>query len=64
MRFMVLVQASEDSEAGIMPTEEQLADMGKFNEEIRDQLLGLGEGAVGDCALAPGDFTRAPFELG
>ncbi|MDQ3588009.1 MAG: YciI family protein [Actinomycetota bacterium] len=34
MRFMVLVKGSEDSEAGVMPTEEQLAEMGKFNEEM------------------------------
>ena len=34
MRVMVLVKASEQSEAGVMPTEEQLAEMGKFNEEL------------------------------
>ena len=32
MRFMVIVKATEDSEAGVMPTAEQLADMGSFNE--------------------------------
>src|SRR5215203_5466614 len=34
MRFMVLVKASKDSEAGVMPDAKLLADMGKFNEEM------------------------------
>jgi hypothetical protein len=34
MRFMVIVKASKDSEAGKMPSEELLAAMGKFNEEL------------------------------
>jgi hypothetical protein len=34
MRFMVMVKASKDSEAGKMPTEEGLAAMGRFNEEM------------------------------
>jgi hypothetical protein len=34
MRFMIIVKASQDSEAGVMPTEQQLAEMGKFNEEL------------------------------
>ena len=34
MRFMVIVKASRDSEAGKMPSEEMLAAMGKFNEEM------------------------------
>ena len=34
MRVMVIVKASPDSEAGVMPTRELLADMGKFNEEL------------------------------
>ena len=34
MRFMVLVKATADSEAGVMPTEQLLADMGRFNEEL------------------------------
>ena len=34
MRFMVIVKASKDSEAGVMPSEEMLAAMGKFNEEM------------------------------
>src|SRR5215472_6428637 len=34
MKFMVIVKASKESEAGVMPTEEQLAEMGKYNEEL------------------------------
>ena len=34
MRVMVLVKATADSEAGVMPTEQLLADMGRFNEEL------------------------------
>jgi hypothetical protein len=34
MRFMVIVKATKDSEAGKMPSEEMLAAMGKFNEEL------------------------------
>ena len=34
MRFMVLVKANKDSEAGIMPDEKILAEMGKYNEEL------------------------------
>jgi hypothetical protein len=34
MRFMVIVKATKDSEAGVMPTEEMLAAMAKFNEEM------------------------------
>jgi len=34
MRFMVMVKATKDSEAGVMPSEEMLTAMGKFNEEM------------------------------
>src|SRR4029453_8578032 len=34
MRCMVLVKASKDSEAGVMPSEKLLAAMGKYNEEL------------------------------
>jgi hypothetical protein len=34
MRFMILVKANKDSEAGIMPSQELLTAMGKFNEEL------------------------------
>jgi hypothetical protein len=34
MRFMMIVKATQDSEAGVMPDEQQLASMGKYNEEL------------------------------
>jgi len=34
MRFMVIVKANKDSEAGVMPKQKLLAEMGKFNEEL------------------------------
>ena len=34
MRFMVIVKASKESEAGTLPTEQELADMGRFNDEL------------------------------
>ena len=34
MRFMVIVKADKDSEAGVMPSEQLLAEMGNFNEEL------------------------------
>ena len=34
MRFMVLVKATRHSEAGVLPTEQEFAAMGRFNEEL------------------------------
>jgi len=34
MRFMVIVKATKDSEAGVLPDQKLLAEMGKFNEEL------------------------------
>ena len=34
MRFMVLVKANKDSEAGVLPSQELLTEMGRFNEEL------------------------------
>src|SRR5450432_15815 len=45
MRFMVMVKATKDSEAGVMPDEKLLADMGKFNEEmVKAGVMLSGEG--------------------
>jgi hypothetical protein len=45
MRFMLLVKADKNSEAGIMPSEELLTEMGKFNEElVKAGVLLAGEG--------------------
>ena len=45
MKFMVMVKASKNSEAGVMPDEKLLTEMGKFNEELaRAGVLVAGEG--------------------
>jgi len=45
MRFMVMVRATTQSEAGLMPDEKLLADMGKFNEElVKAGVMLAGEG--------------------
>jgi hypothetical protein len=45
MRFMVLVKANKDTEAGVLPTQELLAEMGKFNEElVKAGVMLAGEG--------------------
>ena len=45
MRCMVIVKATKDSEAGIMPSEKLLTDMGKFNEElVKAGVMLAGEG--------------------
>ena len=45
MRVMVIVKASKESEAGQMPTEQMLTEMGKFNEElVKAGIMEAGEG--------------------
>jgi hypothetical protein len=45
MRFMIIVKATKESEAGVMPSEQLLADMGKYNEELaRAGVMLAGEG--------------------
>ena len=45
MRCMVIVKANQDSEAGIMPSEELLRQMGNFNEElVKAGIMQAGEG--------------------
>jgi len=45
MRFMVMVKATKESEAGVMPEEKLLADMGKFNEDlVKAGIMLAGEG--------------------
>ncbi len=45
MRFMVMVRATRNSEAGVMPGEKLLADMGRFNEElVKAGIMLAGEG--------------------
>jgi hypothetical protein len=45
MRVIVLVKASQESEEGVMPTEQELADMTKYNEElVKAGVMVAGEG--------------------
>jgi hypothetical protein len=45
MRFMILVKADKNSEAGVMPSEKLLAEMGKYNEElVKAGVMLAGEG--------------------
>lgn len=45
MRFMVLVKATADSEAGVMPSEQLFAEMGRYNEElVKAGVMEAGEG--------------------
>jgi hypothetical protein len=69
MRCMVLVKASKDSEAGVMPSEKLLAAMGKYNEELmKAGVMLAGEGlhptAKGARVKFSGDtrtVVRGPF---
>jgi hypothetical protein len=45
MRFMILIKATKDSEAGVLPSTELLTEMGKFNEElVKAGVMLAGEG--------------------
>ncbi len=70
MRFMMLVKASQDSEAGVMPSQELLTAMGKYNEDlVKAGVLLAGEGlhpssngarirfADGKTTVTDGPFT-------
>ena len=69
MRFMVIVKASKDTEAGIMPGTELLAAMGKFNEElVKAGVMEAGEGLHPTSKGArvkygSGGVSRGPFPL-
>ncbi|WP_144186267.1 YciI family protein [Elioraea rosea] len=58
MRVMVLVKATEDSEAGILPTTEALAEMGRFNEE----LMKAGVMLTGDGLKPSSQGRRVAFD--
>ena len=72
MRFMVMVPASKDSEAGVLPDTKILAEMGKFNEElVKAGVLLAGEGlhpsskgarikfSSGKTTMTDGPFTES-----
>ena len=58
MRFMVIVKASKDSEAGKMPSTELLTAMGKYNEE----LVKAGVMLAGDGLASSAKGARVRFE--
>src|SRR3954453_13098379 len=71
MKFMVIVKASKDTEAGVMPSTELLTAMGKFNEEMANAgVIQAGEGlhpsAKGARVRYDGGkktVSRGPFKL-
>jgi hypothetical protein len=71
MRFMVIVKASKDSEAGVMPSTELLTAMGKFNVElVKAGIMQAGEGlhpsSKGARLKYSGNqaaVSRGPFDL-
>jgi hypothetical protein len=58
MRFMVIVKANKDSEAGVLPDRKILADMGKFNEELAK----AGVMLAGEGLQASSKGARVRFE--
>jgi len=69
MRFMVMVRATKDSEAGVLPDEKILAEMGKFNEELvkagallaAEGLQASSKGARVRCSKGKITVTDGPF---
>ena len=58
MRFMMLVKATEESEAGVLPTEDMLDEMGKYNEElVKAGVMLAGEGLQPTSKGARVDFS-------
>lgn len=60
MRFMVMVKANKDSEAGVLPSQEMLESMGKFNEE----LVKAGVMLAGEGLQASSKGARISFRQG
>ena len=58
MRFMVIVKANKDSEAGVLPDQKILAEMGKYNEE----LVKAGVMLAGEGLHASSKGARVRFE--
>jgi hypothetical protein len=60
MRFMMIVKANKDSEAGVLPTEKQLAEMAKYNEGlVKAGVLLAGEGLQASSKGARVRFSGA-----
>jgi hypothetical protein len=60
VRFMIIVKANKDSEAGVLPSEQTLTAMGKFNEE----LVKAGVMLAGDGLQASSNGARVRFSKG
>ena len=60
MRFLMIVKASKESEAGVMPTEQELAEMAKYNE----QLVKAGEMLDGAGLHPSREGVRVNFDTG
>ncbi len=59
MRFMILIKATKDSEAGVLPDEKLLSEMGKFNEElVKAGVMLAGEGLQASSKGARVKFSR------
>lgn len=59
MRFMVIVKANKDSEAGVLPSEKMLTEMGKFNEElVKAGVMLAGEGLHASSKGARVNFAK------
>ena len=59
MRFMVMVPANQESEAGVLPDQKILAEMGKFNEEmVKAGVMLAGEGLHATSRGARLKFSR------
>ena len=58
MRYMVIVKADQNTEAGVMPTEAELAEMGAYNEE----LVKAGVMLAGEGLLASSKGARVRFD--
>jgi hypothetical protein len=71
MRFMIIIKADENSEAGVMPDEKMLTEMGKFNEElVKAGIMLAGDGlhpsskgarvkfAKGETTVVDGPFAE------
>ncbi|TMB02748.1 MAG: YciI family protein [Deltaproteobacteria bacterium] len=59
MRFMVIVKANKDSEAGVLPDQKILAEMGKFNEQlVKAGVMLAGEGLQSSSKGARVRFSK------
>lgn len=60
MRYMIIIKASKDSEAGVMPSDEVVEAMGKFNE----QLINAGVLVSGEGLMESGKGARVKYQNG